>query len=254
MSKTQTDAPAIGHNMPPEPTPFERSRDEIEWLYDEAKGFLDGVPITTQAMADAVGKLLNMIRAAEKRADEARKAEVKPLDDAKAEIQARYNALIGQTKGVTGKTVLAAHACKKALAPFLQAQEAARLEAERKAREEAAKLAAEAQAQLAASRHNLTAREEAETAIQQAKEAERAAARIAREGAKAGGNAWYGRAVSLRTHYRAEVTDMTAFAKWAWSARRDAVEAFMRDLAQKQVDAKRHDLPGVTVHAERSVA
>lgn len=249
---TDESAP-IGHNNPPEPTPFERSREEIESLYDEAKGFLDGEPITTQAMADAIGKLLNMIRAAEKRADEARKAEVKPLDDAKAEIQARYNALIGQTKSVTGKTVLAADACKKALAPFLQAQEAARLEAERKAREEAAKLAAEAQAQLEASRHDLTAREEAETAIQQAKAAEQNVARIAHASTKAGGGS-FGRAVSLRTNYRAEVTDMTAFAKWAWGARREAVEAFMRDLAQKEVDAKRHDLPGVTVHADRSVA
>ena len=113
--------------------------------------------------------------------------------------------------------------------------------------------AAEAQAKLEASRDDLTAREEAEAVVQQAKQAEQNASRIARDGTKAGGGS-FGRAVSLRTNYRAAVTDMTAFAKWAWGARRDAVEAFMRDLAQKEVDAKRHDLPSVTVHADRSVA
>lgn len=243
----------IGHNNPPEPTPFERSRDEIDALYDEAKGFLDGEPITTQQMADSIGKLLNMIRAAEKRADEARKAEVKPLDDAKAEIQARYNPLIADNKSVRGKTVLAAEACKKALAPFLAKQEAERQEAERKAREEAAAKAKAAQEALQQAQDNLTAREDAEAQIAEAKQAEAVANKLARDGTKAGGGG-YGRAISLRTHYVAQVTDMTAFAKWAWTARRDAVETFMRDLAQKEVSAKRHDLPGVTVHEDRSVA
>jgi hypothetical protein len=243
----------IGHNQPPEATPFETVRDEIDALYAEAKGFLDGEPITTQPMADAVGKLLNLIRAAEKRADEHRKAEVKPLDDAKSEIQARYNALIGQTKSVTGKTVLAAEACKQALKPFLMAQEQQRQEAEAKARAEAARLAAEAQAQLDASRQSadLSAREDAETAIQQAKQAEADANRIGKDTARAKGDGQ--RAVSLRPNYRAEVTDAKAFAAWAWVTRRDELTAWLGVLAQKEVDASKRDLPGVTVHEERSV-
>ena len=44
--------------------------------------------------------------------------------DLKAEVQARYAPLIGNTKAVKGKTVLAADACKAALAPWLMAVEA----------------------------------------------------------------------------------------------------------------------------------
>ena len=48
---------APGGNNPPEPTPFEQSRDEIEGLYLEAKNWADGTPIETQEQADAVGRL-----------------------------------------------------------------------------------------------------------------------------------------------------------------------------------------------------
>ena len=104
----------IGHNS--EPTPFRQSREEIEALFVEAGHWLDGSGVQSEADATAVSKLLDLLRQAEKRADERRKEEAEPHDKAKAEIQARYGALIGNTKTVKGKAILAMECCKKALA------------------------------------------------------------------------------------------------------------------------------------------
>jgi len=245
-------APSIGHNQPPEPTPFEAIQIRITDLYDEAKQWLDGEPITTQAMADAVNKLIVLIRDAEKEADELRKAEAKPHDDAKAEIQARYNILIGNTKSMKGKTVLAMEVAKKALTPWLEAQDRIKREAERIAREEAetARRAADAAFQKARAESDLAAREEAERLATEAAEAERAANRAAKDTAKAKGGS--GRATTLRSYWTAEITDATEFARYLWKSRRWEMDAFLANKAQQLVDENHNrPLPGVTIHEER---
>ena len=120
----QPNVATIGHNQPPpEPTPFEVISAKIQDLYEEAKNWCDGEPISTQGQADEVSKLMNMIREAEKEADKLRKDEVAPLDEAKKEVQDRYNPLIGKTTKITGKTVMALDACKAALSddqPYIE--------------------------------------------------------------------------------------------------------------------------------------
>ena len=86
-----------GHNNPPT-SPYEEIKQEIEDLFDEAKNLADGEAIDNQALADAVTELHDKIHDAGNRADTARKTEAKPHDDAKAEILARHNKLIGNTK------------------------------------------------------------------------------------------------------------------------------------------------------------
>src|SRR3546814_7558492 len=50
-----TDATApIGHNNPPEPTPYEAILTDVQDLSETAQGFLDGDPINDQATADMV--------------------------------------------------------------------------------------------------------------------------------------------------------------------------------------------------------
>lgn len=243
----------IGGNMPPEPTPFERVRDKIGKLYDEAAMYLDGEPVNSQGMADDIGNLLNLIRAAEKEADEARKDEARPHDDAKAEIQTRYNALIGNTKSVKGKTVLASEACKKALQPWLEKLEAEKLAAAEKARKEAEEKAAAAQEALRArDAANLEQAAAAEALLKDAKKAERAAAKAENDGAKAGSSV-FGRVVSLRTSYRPEITDATAFARFLWTAHRDVLNEFLSAQAKRLVDggARGDALPGVVIHEEK---
>lgn len=243
----------IGHNNPPaeiEPTPFEMSEVEIGDLYAEAKNFLDGEPITTQAVADAVSKLIDDLRKAAKLADERRVDENRPFDEGKAEVQARYAPLIADTKSVKGKVVLAIDIAKKALAPWLQ-----KLEDEKRAAAEAARKAAEeaetkARAALAATRatDDLAAREAAEDLAREAKKAEASAVFAENDKAHAKGGT---RAMGLRSVWRAEMTDGRAAAGHYWATRREDVDAFFQGLADADVRAGKRTIPGFLISETR---
>jgi len=239
----------VGHNNPP--TPFEDIKEEIDNLYLEATNWCDGTEIENEAQAGEVNKLINAIRAAVKKADDLRKEENKPFDAGKAEVQERYNTLIGDTKKVTGKAVMALKAAKDTLTPWLLKleEEKRAKEAEARAKEAAAQQAAE-EARLFQVSNDLAAREETERLEKEADRARRAATAASNDTAKAKGGE--GRASSLRTTYRAEVTDRTAFAKWIWTRRPDEMDEFLRVAADKFV-AENHKRPidGVTIHEER---
>lgn len=238
----------VGHNNPPEQTPFDAVKEKIEDLYGEAKNWLDGDPIANQEQADQVQRLMRLIQAAEKEADEARKEEAKPHDEAKAAIQDRYNALIGKTKTVTGLTVMAVDACKKALAPWLikADEEKRRREEELRKEAEAKRLAA---LEAAKQRESLDGREQFEQAVQQARQAEDYARKAAKDKASAKGE---GRAVTLRDRYTAEVTDYAEFARHVWANHRSDLFAFLDAQAKKICDAGvHHGTPGVAIHHER---
>lgn len=245
MSEEQA---TIGDNNPPEPTPFEAMRDEINDLYLEARNWCDGTKIESQAQADKVAELVNMIRAAAKRADDLRKEESKPHDDAKAEIQARYNELIGQTKQVTGLTVKSLDALKSLMAPWLEEiDRKQREEADRK-RREAEEAARKAQEELAAARAaaDLEAREKADEAIKAAEQAQKEASRA--EKAKANAKGGSGKAMGLRTDYIAVVDNYTDAGRYLWARHRDEFHALIDKLAQAEVKQGRRDIPGVTVN------
>ena len=238
----------IGGNNPPT-TPFDESKDKIESLYHEAKIWLDGEPVSSQAQADEIQKLMRLIQEAEKEADERRKIEAKPFDDGKAEVQARYNPLIQKDKG---KTARAIQACKDALAPWLykldQQQRAAAEEARKKA-EELQRAAQEAMRQREAA--NLEQREAAEALVAEAAAADAQARKAENARAQAKG---VGRAASLRTYHIPEVTDYREFARYVWTSHMDDLTPLLDELARKYVAAGRHALPGVTVHEEKRVA
>ncbi len=239
----------LGHNMPPA-SPFDLISQKINDLYDEAKNFCDGEPINTQGQADAVGRLLNEIRAAEKEADALRKDEVKPYDDGKSEVQARYAPLIADTKAMRGKTVLAAEACKEALRPWLiklDELKRAAAEAARKVAAEKAILAREAAQQAAAD--DLAAREAAEALIAEAKKAEAQASKAEKDTAKASGGA--GRAVSLRTVKTPAIADLNAAVKYYWQTNRTDFEALVLRLAELDIRAGKGSIPGIEIKEER---
>lgn len=237
----------IGHNQPP--SPFQLSETEIGDLFAEAQNWLDGSGVKTDADAIAVSKLLDMLRQAEKRADERRKEEAEPHDKAKAEIQARYGALIGNTKSVKGKAILAMECCKKALAPWLEAEEArkhAEAMAARKAADEAAERARAAfQATDVA---DLSGRAEAERLACEAKQAEATAKDADKDRAAARGGA---RAVTLRTVYRAEVTDRRAVLNWFAANRPDHLAGMLQSAVESLCAAGNRTIPGVTYHEDR---
>ncbi len=233
----------IGHNQPPKSL-FEEAEDALATLHIEASNWLDGEPIENQAQADTIGTLINDIRAARKDADSARKVEAAPFDAGKREVQARYNPLLDSADLMTT-------GCKKLLTPFLarvEAEKRAIAEAERKRADDARRVAEDAIRAAAAT--DLAAREEAEAKLREAKDAEAVAKRA--ESDKAAGRGG-GRAITLRTFYEPEITDMTLVARYYWKADRTEVEAFFTDLVGHHVRAGDRNIPGVTVH-ERQVA
>lgn len=234
----------IGHNNPPDP--FGAIKAHIDDLYAEAKNWLDGDPITTQAQADEVGRLLDMIREAEKTADDARKQENEPFDIGKAAVQAKYAPLIADTKAVRGKTVLASEACKAALAPWRQEQERIKREAAEAARREAeekARIAAEASRM--ADTADLEARERADAAIRDAD----AAAKLANRADKAATTG-----TGLRSYWTPKMVDPVAAARWAWADHRAACEEFFLSLASADVRAGKRTIAGFEIIEERRVA
>ncbi|MBF9233955.1 hypothetical protein [Microvirga alba] len=233
----------IGHNNPPEPTPFDLAESSILGLFDEAKHWLDGEGVNSEADANGVSKLLDMIRKAKKVADEARAEEKRPHDEAAKEVQEKYKPLLTRCD-------LASDACKKALAPWLE-----KLEAEKRAKAEAARKEADEKARIAqeairaAQATDLAAREEAEALIKEAKRAEVAATRAENDKAHAKGGA---RAVTLRTTYRPTLTNGVEAARHYWAVRREECEAFFLSLAEKDVRAGKHTIPGFDVVEEKA--
>lgn len=238
----------IGHNNPP--SPFELSKAETDELKLEAAHWLDGAAVQSAAEAEAVAKLLDLFRQAEKRIDERRKAEAEPHEKAKAEIQERYHSLIGDTKGKgKGLIPLAVEACKNALAPWLVAEEArkrAEAEAARKTAEKAAEKARVAFQDAPVT--DLAGRMEAERLASEAKQAEALAKDAENNKAAARGGA---RAVTLRTVWQAKVTDRRAFLNWVAANRPDELTGMLQGLAERLCSASVRDLPGVTYTEQR---
>lgn len=235
---------SLGDNAPPPDfSPFEIVSNSVDAVYGEAKHWLDGQIIESQAEADAIGQLLDMTRKTEKLADNAKTVEKRPHLDANKAIEERFKPLASRLALVSG-------ACKAALGPWELAQEAARQAIAAAARKEADAKAAAAQEALRASQaSDIEARAQAEVMLADAKRSESAATKAedAKSSTKIGG-----RAVSMRTTYRAEITDPHAYLVGLWKERHPDLLSFLDECAQRQVSAGRRQLPGVTVHVERS--
>lgn len=243
----------LGANHPPEETAYEKVLREINDLYDEALLWLDGEPVTSQAVADDISNLANLILAAHNRADELRKQENEDFDKGKAAVQAKYAPLISDTKSIKGKTVLAREACKKALEPFLIAQkakiDAAAAEARRVA-DEAAKAAQEAVA--AADRTNLAEKAKMEQAIQEAKIADRIATKAENQTAVASGG--IGRGMGLRTVTTATLANFRDAAAHYYTTRPDEFKGLLQQMADADVARGVRIIPGFTITEEKKVA
>lgn len=232
----------IGSNS----TPYDIAVEEIENFYAEASNWCDGSPIETQEQADAVATLINIGRTALKDADERRKAEARPHDDAKKAIQERYNPLKDKADlGLSGLKALSL--------AFLQKQEAARQEAEAALRikaEEAERAAREAMD--VRDPTNLTSLAVAEELARDAKAAREERARTAKASTTAKGST--GRAIGLRTYRRAEVTDARTLVNFIWNYHEQELARFLAEFAQKRVAAGATDIPGVLIVEEQRAA
>ena len=230
----------IGHNNPP--TPFDEAAAAIESLSVEATNWLDGEPISTQGQADTVAALIDQARTAKKEADSARKAEAKPFDDGKKEVQARYKPLIEKADTI-------ADGCKRLLAPFLEKIEA---EKRAKAEEEARKAEAARQAAAEAARNadmtNLAERQEADAKALEARQADMAAKAAAKDKASGSSGA---RAITLRSVFSGEITNLTKAARHYWKTDADTIRKTIEGLVARDVRNGVREIPGVEVIEEK---
>lgn len=230
---------ALLANMPAEPAVL--FAEEVDDLLLEARNFLDGEPITNEQQAEAVSSLLSRLRRVSKDADEARKAEKKPHDDAAKAVQAKWVPIID-------KADLAASTAKQALAPYLKA-----IEDQQRAAAEAARVEAERLAAIALSSHqgagsNLEALEDAERLIKAAKAAGKDAARAEKQKAQAAGGE---RAVGLRSVWLPTLTDACAALKHYRERNPEGLKAWLLEEAQKDVRCGIREIPGFTITEER---
>lgn len=228
----------IGHNMPP----FEAAKQVIEDLYNEAKLWLDGEPVTTQDQANALNTLQSKIREAAKLAEKNRKEEAKPFDDGKAEVQARYKPIISKADDADA-------AVKAALRPYLIELERQQKEEAEKARQEAARKQQEAmEAMRQRDASNLAQSEEAERLVKESKAAEEAARKADNAKAHAKGD---GRATGLRSVWKASMTDQREAAAWAWKERNAELMVWVQEQADKAVRSGSRDIQGFSVTEEK---
>lgn len=249
VAELVNDRAVLGGNNPPEPTPFDISKQVIEDLYTEATQWLDGEPVATQEQANAINTLKAAIKAAKAEAEERRETEIKPHQATVKEIQSRYNELIGENKSVTGLAIKAEQACNAALLPYLKELDRRQQEAARLAREEADR---KQQAALAAMRErdaaNLAHRDQAELLVKEAKKAEEDARKA--EGLKAHAKG-EGRATGLRTVYRAVMINNHEAAAWAWKERNADLMVWVQEQADKAVRAGVWHIQGFNVIEEK---
>jgi hypothetical protein len=226
-----------GHNAPPEAAIFQ----EIDDLYEEARNWADGEPITSREMADAITKLREGIHEAGKKADALRVEEKKPHDDAAKAVQDKYNPYVQPKKG---RVDLAKSVLDSLLTPWRtrvaaeKAAEAARVAAEA----EAARLAA--QEAMQASAGNLAEREAAEELLADAKALEKTARR-SEKAATTG--------LGLRTVWDAVLVDEEAAMDWLWARAKDEVLAVAQRNADELVRSGVRSVPGFRV-VDRKVA
>ena len=229
----------IGHNQPPEPTPFEAITQEIQDLFDEANNFADGDPIDTPELADAITELHDKIHAAGKRADALRVDEKKPLDDAVKAIQDRFNPYIQPKKG---KVDLAKSTLADLLTPWRNKIAADKAAAAAKVAEEAAAAKRAADEAMQATKGNLAARVAAEEQLAHAAALEKSAKRETKAATVGAG---------LVTVWRAEIVDEELALDWCFARAKFEFMALVQKNADEAVRSGVRVIPGVRVYDEK---
>lgn len=231
---------AIGHNLPTDT--FEGFRIHIEDLAEQAGQFLNGEPITTEAQAEDISRLLNMVRKAANDADDARKAEKKPHDDAAKAVQEKWRPLLAQCD-------LAATTAKNALTPWqLKLEAEARAVAEAAAEEAKRQAEAAAQASQQARPDDLAGQTTARALQENAAAALKVAQRLAKQKVQTKGGE---RATSLRSVWTPVLTDSVAALRHYRERQPDELKSWLLEQAERDVRAGARSIPGFTIDEAR---
>jgi hypothetical protein len=218
--------------------PFEAFELELNSLFEEAENYLDGQPIENQEQADDISRILSRLRKATKDADEFRKAEKRPHDEAAKAVQLKWMTPIDRAK-------LAEDTAKNALAAFLRKQEEAQRAAVEAAKQEVARQAsAAAQAAEQARPDDLAGQTTARVLKQNAIAAEKEADKLANTRVQVRGGE---RAVSLRSVWTPALTDACAALRHYRERQPDELKAWLLEQAAKDVRAGARSIPGFDV-------
>lgn len=229
---TNDNAPTKGHNNPP---PDVTVQQKIDDLYSEAKNWADGEAINSQEMHDALEALYNGLHEAGKEAEELRKAEKKPHDDAAAEVQKKWNPYVQAKRG---KVDMGKAALGDLLAVWRRKEQEKKAAEAAAAAEQAARLEAEAQAAMRASAGNLQERERAEEVLAESKQA----AKYARRSEKAATTG-----TGLRSVWLVSINDEGAALDWAYEQNAEEFRALAVSLAEARVRSGVRSLPGFAI-------
>lgn len=240
MSVSANPRVVIGDNMPP---PFVAHSANIDDLYEEAANFLDDQPIENEGQAQAIAKILDDARRAFKAADEQRKTEKRPHDEAAQAVQDAWNPLLARAKRI--ETV-----AKAAQTDWLLKLDVLQRAEAEKARLEAERLQSEALAAKAAV-SDLTASAAVEELLADAGKATRLAAKLDKAKPQVAGGS---RAQGLRTKYVAELSDSVAALRHYREHQPEALKQWLTEQAQRDVNAGARLIPGFNVNEERKAA
>lgn len=227
----------IGHNTPPDA--FTLFAESIDDLLLEAANFLDGAEIENEEQEAAVASILTRLRREANAADDQRKIEKKPHDDAGKAVQAKWAPLLSRADlGVTtAKNALTSFLMKKDEAQRAAANAA--LEEARKLAEVAAQTASVANPESLADQTALRARQEAAVA------ADRHATRLAKARPQAKGGE---RAVGLRSVFTPVLSDPVAALRHYRERQPAELKVWLLEQAQRDVRAGARSIPGFTIN------
>ena len=239
----EAEAPPVGHNHPPEPTPLELMTQAIDDLYMEAENWLDGEAIATEEQAAEVTKLKGRLQAAIKTADVERKKIADPIYKEWKDTNAAWMPL-------TNKADKALKVAQRALTPWLQMVEAEQRrkadEARRIAEDAADALRRQAIAErqssdLADVDHREALEEDAKATARLARQADKEAPVVRTEVGKA----------TLRTYWLCEVEDYGALLAHYRRVDPQWLKDALRERAEKDVRGGARYLDGCRITSEQ---
>jgi hypothetical protein len=212
----------------------------IDSLYEEAAHWADGSEIENVQQHDAVTAIRTTLHDLGKKADDMRVAEKEPLDEAVKAIQAEFNPYIQPKKG---KVDRAKSCLDVALGKWRIAEQKRKDEIARQEREEAEAELRAAQEAIRESSGNLLAREDAELALERAKETQKFARRAEKDATTKTG---------LRTVKRIEFDgDRGAGMDWAFEHDAERFFALAIDMAREYHSATKKCAVGFKVVEEK---
>lgn len=244
----------IGDNAPPayRVDVVEAHDAKSREFLDAGGAWVEAGPVTDETQAGKLNDFLAGIKEIRKTVDADRKADKKPHDDAGKEVQAAYTPILNRIdKAIQRVTPL-----MTAWLAEVDRKQRAEAEAKRKAAEEAARKAAE-EASKAAARNDFGGEADAEEAAKAAAKMQKEAERAAKQTAKATSATGAGRAMSFRTTWVAEITDLKqAFLQFATDP---DLQATLIRLAEAKARSKGFDpatqtIPGFTLTPKRTAA